>query len=129
MMRTSTEKSGSVGTSAPPLAIALWAIRERMEDDPDKTLNFVKNRNFSAVELAGFYNLKTDDLAWYLKNKQIEVCGVHGPSIDLDRKDQVFIDWAKRFTKLYNTKSFGIESSPALVRDVPISYAASKYPD
>jgi len=111
----------------PPLAIALWAIRERMEDDTEQTLNFVNNLKFNAVELAGFFNLRIDYLEWHLRKRNISVCGVHGPSIDLVRENIEFINWAKEFTKLFNTNCLGIELSPGIINEIPISYNDCNY--
>lgn len=125
MMKTSNKMA--TGEIVPPLSLALWAIRERMEDDPDKTLNFVSNQKFSSVELAGFYNLRIDYLEWHIKNKNISVCGVHGPSIDLVRENIEFINWAKEFTKIFNTNCLGIELSPGIINNIPISYSGCNY--
>jgi len=107
-----TESISLTSESAPPLFLALWSIRHRMEMQPMETFDLIKRLGFSAVEVPGFFGLKANDVQKQLKLRSLKICSLHGPLLRMENKHEFYSKWAKEYLEIFETNTVGFESSP-----------------
>ena len=96
----------------PPLALALWSIRHRIEAQLSDALELVKRLGFSTVEVSGFYGLKATDVQRQLRLHNLKICSLHGPLLRMENEPEFYSRWAKEYLKIFETDTLGLESSP-----------------
>lgn len=71
-------------TSAPPIAVQLYSLREQAKDDFASVLRRVADIGYAGVELAGFHDLTPAQFTAVATETGLRVCSAHAGNLDPD---------------------------------------------
>ncbi len=71
-------------TSAPPIAVQLYSLREQAKDDFASVLRRVAEMGYVGVELAGFHDLTPAQFMAVANETGLRVCSAHAGNLDPD---------------------------------------------
>ncbi len=113
----------------PELKVALWSIRNFMDDEPNETLNFLRDIGVRTVEVAGFYLWSPTKFASELKKRELQTCSIHGPIVRRDRPVQAYVDWATSRLQRFGARKLCLEMMPKELYSDDIEKTAAIYDD
>jgi sugar phosphate isomerase/epimerase len=100
------------------LALQLFSLHYELKRDPAKTLQWIQNRGFRSVEVAGFGNLSPERFAKILQTEGLNCIGIHAPDIDQFASPNEFASWCFERVEDFSCKYFVIFRDPQTVLNI-----------
>lgn len=95
------------------LCLQLWTLNHELSHNPENTLNWVCEHDFSEVEVAGFADMSAKRFAKLLSDRKLQVIGMHGPHLEQFLNDEEFVEWAAHYADLFNTNTITLFRNPS----------------
>ena len=105
-----TEAVNLESKATPSLIFSLWSIRHLLRSQPVQAFKLIQTWNFSKVEVNVFLDMRAPDLNDMLREHQLQAHGLAGPPLKLIREPRYYIDWAKEYLPIFDTRILILQS-------------------